>query len=75
MPVLIRFVLVNFIAGAALGAGLAMWLIAAEVGPGALIAGAPEPALAAAMFAYSIGAAFGLGYLATALAWASRDGS
>jgi hypothetical protein len=67
MPPLIRFVLVNLTIGAALGAGAAMWLAAAQLGPGALVATSDTPGLAAGLFAFAMGASFGLGYLATAL--------
>jgi hypothetical protein len=70
MPALIRFILLNLTVGAAIGAGVAMWLVAAQVGPGASVAAATDVNLAAGLLAYALGATFGLGYLATALAWA-----
>lgn len=73
MPALIQFVIVNFTIGAALGAGIAMWLVAAQVGPGAVVAASHNAQFAAWLFAYAMGASFGIGYLATALAWAHNS--
>jgi len=73
MPALIQFILIHFTVGAALGAGAAMWIVAAQVGPGAMIAASNNANLAAALFAYAMGASLGLGYLATALAWQEHN--
>jgi hypothetical protein len=64
MPTLIEFVLTNFLAGFALGAGAALWVVAGGVGPGDMLAGSW---LATALFVQAVGGSAGLGWLATAV--------
>ena len=43
------------------------------VGPGAVVAASANAQFAAWLFAYAMGASFGIGYLATALTWAHNS--
>jgi hypothetical protein len=64
MPSLIEFLLRNFLAGFALGAGIALWTVAGGIGPGAHMS---ESWLAAALYVLAVGGSLGLGYLSTAV--------
>lgn len=70
MPPLIRFVVTNFSTGAAIG-----WLFTAALlwidrgGLGLMLERSPDGAVAALLLAIGSGGSFGLGYLATALAF------
>lgn len=70
MPALIEFLLTNFTAGFALGAGAALWMVAGAIGPGAMMA---ESWLATALFVLAIAGSLGLGFLATAVLMPERD--
>lgn len=70
MPRLVRFMISNFSTGAAIGllcAAALIWSGPAGLAP-MVERGADSP-VAAALLALSLASTFGLGYLATALAW------
>lgn len=64
MPSLIEFLLTSFVAGFALGAGAACWMIAGGIGPGAFVGGSW---IATLLFVNAIGGSLGLAYLSTAV--------
>lgn len=67
MPALVRYMLSRLFIGFVLGVGSAFAII--EIQPPAF--GAALGPFEALLFTYSIGAAFALSYLATALGWES----
>jgi hypothetical protein len=74
LPRVVRFVLGNVITGAAIGWVVAIFAVMADFrGLGTLVWDSPHLLVAAALIALSSGAAFGLGYLATALLMLDSD--
>ncbi|MEW9612805.1 hypothetical protein AB3G45_02895 [Shinella sp. S4-D37] len=69
MPALVRYMLSRLLIGFVLGVGSAVAIL--QVEPPAF--GAALSPLEALLFSYSIGAAFALGYLATALGWENTE--
>jgi hypothetical protein len=70
MPRLVRFMIENFSTGAAIGlfcAAALLWSGPAGLTP--LVERGADSPVAAALLALSLGSSFGLGYLATALAF------
>jgi len=73
-PPLVRFLLGNVAAGAAIGWTVALFAVLSDVlGIKALLLDGPDVLAGIALLAFASGASFGLGYLATALLFIESD--
>jgi len=73
MPPLIRFIIVNFTAGTAIGITVVAAAFFGTSGAFGALGASPDRMLAFGMLALTIGPSFGLGCLGTALAFLAWD--